>query len=127
MRERAQTRTRRAEAGTWFNCTHCGQTVVPDGAGAAHRNHCPWCLWSRHLDETPGDRAADCGGGMEPIAVWARPGGDWAIIHRCRSCGELHSNRIAGDDNELALVSLAVRAIGQPPFPLNRLSLPDDK
>ena len=59
---------------------------------------------------------------MEPIAVWLRPGGDWAIIHRCRTCGELHSNRIAGDDNELALIALAVRAISQPPFPLVRLS-----
>lgn len=59
---------------------------------------------------------------MEPIAVWSRPGGDWAIIHRCRSCGELRSNRIAGDDNELALVSLAVRAISQPPFPLAGLA-----
>ena len=59
---------------------------------------------------------------MEPIAVWVRPGGDWAIIHRCRTRGELRSNRIAGDDNELALVALAVRAISQPPFPLERLS-----
>jgi hypothetical protein len=73
------------------------------------------------VDDVPGDRAADCGGAMEPISVWVRRGGDWAIIHQCRKCGELHSNRIAGDDNELALVSLAVRAISQPPFPLDRL------
>jgi hypothetical protein len=59
---------------------------------------------------------------MEPIAVWARPGGDWAIIHRCRGCGVLHSNRIAGDDNELLLVALAVRALSAPPFPLSRLT-----
>jgi hypothetical protein len=59
---------------------------------------------------------------MEPIAVWVRPGGDWAILHRCRSCGAIHSNRIAGDDNELALVALAVRPISQPPFPLERLT-----
>ncbi len=72
----------------------------------------------------PGDRASDCCGAMEPIAVWARSGGDWAIIHRCRGCGHLQSTRIAGDDNELALVSLAVRAIGQPPFPLERLQSP---
>lgn len=58
---------------------------------------------------------------MEPIAVWSRRGGDWAIIHQCRKCGEMHSNRIAGDDNELALISLAVRAIAQPPFPLERI------
>jgi hypothetical protein len=100
---------------------HCGQPVVPETYGTAHRNHCPWCLWSRHLDDTPGDRAAACGGAMEPIAVWVRQGSEWAIIHRCRKCGELHSNRIAGDDDELALVSLAVRAIAQPPFPLERL------
>jgi len=59
---------------------------------------------------------------MEPIAVWVRPGGEWALIHRCRTCGELHSNRIAGDDNELALIALAVRAVAQPPFPLTRLA-----
>ena len=58
---------------------------------------------------------------MEPIAVWARRGGDWAIIHQCRTCGGLHSNRIAGDDNELALVAIAVKAIAQPPFPLSRV------
>jgi len=58
---------------------------------------------------------------MEPIAVWARRGGDWAVIHQCRSCGALHSNRIAGDDNEVALVAIAVRAIAQPPFPLSNL------
>lgn len=74
------------------------------------------------MDEEPGDRAAECRGGMEPIAVWARPGGDWAILHRCRSCGTIHSNRIAGDDNEIALVALATRAIAQPPFPLTRLT-----
>jgi hypothetical protein len=58
---------------------------------------------------------------MEPVAVWVRQKGEWAIIHRCRKCGELRSNRIAGDDNELALISLAVRAISQPAFPLERL------
>jgi hypothetical protein len=73
------------------------------------------------VDEEPGDRAEACHGAMEPIAVWARPGGDWAIIHKCRTCGHLSSNRIAGDDNELALISLAVRAIGNPPFPLHML------
>jgi hypothetical protein len=112
---------RPADANKWFHCIHCSQSVVPDAFGTSHRNHCPWCLWSKHVDDTPGDRSADCGGAMEPIAVWARPGGDWAIIHRCRACGELHSNRIAGDDNELALVAIAVRPISQPPFPLSRL------
>lgn len=113
---------RGAAAPAWFTCVHCAQPVSGESFGTTQRNHCPWCLWSKHLDEVPGDRAADCRGAMEPVAIWVRPGGDWAIIHRCRCCGALHSNRIAGDDNELALVSLAVRPIGQPAFPLERLA-----
>jgi hypothetical protein len=122
LRPKTRLKTRRNDTPQWFACVRCSQPIVPQSFGTAHRNHCPWCLWSRHVDETPGDRGADCRGAMEPIAVWARPGGEWAIIHRCRSCGELHSNRVAGDDNELALVALAVRAISQPPFPLERLT-----
>ena len=52
-----------------FTCKHCGRVVVPIGAGTQHRNHCPNCLTSLHLDNEPGDRAADCGGQMEPVAV----------------------------------------------------------
>ena len=121
MRPKTRSKTRRADAHAWFRCVRCGQPVTPQTYGTAHRNHCPWCLWSRHVDDVPGDRSAPCQGAMEPIAVWVRPGGEWALIHRCRSCGELHSNRVAGDDNELALVALAVRPISQPPFPLERL------
>ena len=55
-----------------FVCKVCGKTVVPTGAGSDHRNHCPYCLSSQHLDNEPGDRAAGCGGVMEPIAVWVR-------------------------------------------------------
>ena len=58
---------------------------------------------------------------MEPVAVWVRKGGEWAIIHRCRICGTLHSNRIAADDNQALLLSLAVRPLAQPPFPLDHL------
>ena len=96
-------------------------TVVCTGAGTGHRNHCPNCLHSVHLDIEPGDREADCGGVMEPIAVWVRKGGEWAIIHRCRLCGALSSNRIAADDNDLLLMSLAVKPLGNPPFPLDRM------
>ena len=67
-----------------FVCSCCGKTVVPTGAGSDHRNHCPYCLTSKHLDIDPGDRAADCGGAMEPVAVWVRKNGEWAIIHRCK-------------------------------------------
>jgi len=58
---------------------------------------------------------------MEPIAVWVRKDGEWAIVHRCRKCGIVRTNRIAGDDNEIVLMSLAVRPLARPPFPLDRL------
>jgi hypothetical protein len=105
-----------------FVCAHCGCAVTPQSFGTAHRNHCPRCLWSRHVDLRPGDRRSTCRGPMEPVAVWLRHGGEWALIHRCTECGALRSNRIAGDDNELSLISLAVRPLASPPFPLDTLS-----
>lgn len=45
----------------------------------------PNCLTSLHVDIEPGDRASDCGGHMEPVAVWVRRGGEWAIIHRLQA------------------------------------------
>ena len=104
-----------------FVCKVCGRTVVSDGAGSDHRNHCPYCLSSQHLDITPGDREADCGGVMEPIAVWVRKNGEWALIHRCKICGALSSNRIAADDNPMKLMSLAMKPVSSPPFPLERI------
>lgn len=104
-----------------FECRVCGRQVIPEGAGSAHRNHCPNCLSSLHVDLEPGDRAADCGGIMEPIAVWVRKGGEWAIVHRCRRCGALSSNRTAGDDNPMKLMSIAMKPLSSPPFPLERI------
>jgi hypothetical protein len=62
---------------------------------------------------------------MQPVALWVRDG-EWVLIHRCRECGILHPNRVAGDDNELALLSIAVRPLAQPPFPLDALLQPAD-
>ena len=104
-----------------FLCRHCGHAADRDPPGTRHRNHCPNCLWSVHVDRTPGDRASPCRGLMEPIAVWVRERGEWALVHRCRSCGDLKSNRVAGDDNPLPLMSLAVKALASPPFPLELL------
>ncbi|MDL2225584.1 RNHCP domain-containing protein [Eubacteriales bacterium OttesenSCG-928-M02] len=104
-----------------FTCKTCGRLVVSAGAGTDHRNHCPNCLSSLHLDDSPGDRAADCGGIMEPVALWARKNGEWAIIHRCKRCGTLSSNRIAADDNPMKLMSIAMGPLASPPFPIERI------
>jgi RNHCP domain-containing protein len=101
-----------------FRCGHCRLDVSIDAVGTAHRNHCPNCLWSRHVDDSPGDRAAECGSLMEPIAITVRGNGEWVLVHRCRGCDELHLNRTAGDDNPLMLMRLAVQPLAQPPFPM---------
>ena len=104
-----------------FACKVCGRLMTPGNAGSDHRNHCSNCLCSLHVDIEPGDRAAVCGGIMEPVAVWVRKGGEWAIIHRCRRCGVLSSNRSAADDNPMKLMSIALRPLCEPPFPLERI------
>lgn len=107
--------------GDIFTCKKCGREVIPDGAGSSHRNHCPNCLTSLHVDIEPGDRASDCGGHMEPIAVWVKKNGEWAIIHRCRACGKIAANRIAADDNPMMLMAIAMKPVSSPPFPLERI------
>lgn len=54
---------------------------------------------------------------MEAIAIWVRSD-EWVLLHRCMGCGVIHPNRIAPDDNEALLLSLAARPLGRPAFPL---------
>ena len=108
----------RSTSPSYLKCRHCGTEFSLDAPGTLHRNHCPWCLWSVHLDDTPGDRASDCRGSMEPIAVSARPDGEWLLVHRCCTCHAIHANRIAGDDSERELLALAVRPLARAPFPI---------
>jgi hypothetical protein len=65
---------------------------------------------------------------MEPIGISVCYDDEWSILHRCKDCGFIRANRIAGDDNQLALLSLAVRPLGRTPFPIHhmRLTMPMD-
>ena len=103
-----------------FLCQSCGQSVAPVLNGGKHRNHCPHCLCSFHVDILPGDRRASCRGIMKPISIWIRKGGEWSLIHRCEKCGTIRSNRVASDDNETVLFTLAASFLTQLPFPANR-------
>ena len=105
-----------------FTCIVCGYHVAAAAFGTRHRNHCPRCLWSRHVDESPGDRQSSCREPMEPIGIEVRPGGEWAVIHRCTACHAIKVNRIAGDDQERALLALALRPLAHPAFPLDGMS-----
>ena len=60
-----------------FRCGHCKMMVGALPSGGRNRNHCPYCLYSRHVDtNTPGDRAATCGSSMRPIGRFARRNGE---------------------------------------------------
>ena len=111
------------ERGEAFRCVGCRALDIPMAApGTAHRNHCPHCLTSLHVDRrVPGDRAAGCRGRMSALCLSAREDGEWMLIHLCRTCGELSANRIAGDDNALALVRMAVRPLADSRVPVRAL------
>jgi DNA-directed RNA polymerase subunit RPC12/RpoP len=82
---------------TSFVCAHCG-LKAPPLANGSYRNHCPYCLYSLHVDENPGDRAADCGGLLEPTCVDYSAKKGWIIVSRCQKCGVIKRNKAALDD-----------------------------
>lgn len=83
-----------------FRCRHCQRLVCPLPSGGQHRNHCPFCLHSRHVDDrVPGDRASPCGTKMAPLGAFQRQDGEHVIVHRCLACGIERFNRIAADDD----------------------------
>jgi predicted RNA-binding Zn-ribbon protein involved in translation (DUF1610 family) len=92
-----------------FVCVNCGRKVEP--LGYSSRNHCPFCLWSVHVDINPGDRANPCGAPMRPVRVETDPRKGFVIVHECTACGEIRRCRAANgadvqpDDVEL-LISL---------------------
>jgi hypothetical protein len=90
-----------------FRCRHCKLMVGPLPSGGRHRNHCPYCLYSRHVDErVPGDRASACGASMAPVGVFTRPDGEQALVHRCLGCGIVRHNRLAADDLDALVLDL---------------------
>ncbi len=97
-----------------FKCVHCRRFIGPPLSGGHHRNHCPFCLYSRHVDDrVPGDRMSLCGASMQPIGTFQRPNGEFVLVHRCPGCGFERFNRIAADDDfdlVLALPSLPPRS-----------------
>ncbi len=98
-----------------FRCAVCGREVPPLASGG-YRNHCPFCLWSRHVDKAPGDRKESCGGLMEPIGLDQTGKKGFVILHRCTRCGVVRRNKAALDDpvpdNWDNLVKLAQSAGG---------------
>jgi len=93
-----------------FLCKHCLTYVCAATllSGVQNRNHCPYCLWSRHLDLwAAGDRLAACKALMRPVGLTVKTThkkygtnqGELMLIHACTDCGRLSFNRIAADDD----------------------------
>ncbi|MCB9759333.1 MAG: RNHCP domain-containing protein [Alphaproteobacteria bacterium] len=106
--EAAQVRRNTVRVDEAFVCGHCGASVPPGGARV--RDHCPRCLRSLHVDVVPGDRAARCGGLMDPVGIEITAG-ETRILYRCRRCGHAHRCRAHDDDLTEALAA-ASRAAG---------------
>src|SRR5512135_2552693 len=92
-----------------FECLYCHVFVSAEPAlsGVQNRNHCPYCLWSRHLDLfRPGDRLAACREKMRPVGLALKKTakkygprlGELILVHLCLECGKVSINRIAADD-----------------------------
>ena len=101
-----------------FVCVHCGREVKP--LGYSSRNHCPFCLWSRHVDINPGDRANPCGGDLEPISAEPDPKKGYVIISTCQKCGEIRRCRAAHEakvqpDDLMLIIKLTARGKAERP------------
>lgn len=107
---------------THFTCVSCGIIVCCDPllAGVQNRNHCPYCLYSRHMDwRAAGDRLSSCRRPMEPLGLTTKVSrnkyarerdGELMLVHRCAGCGQLAINRIAADDIAENLLDIFARS-----------------
>lgn len=85
-----------------FVCEHCGQSVV----GSGYTNHCPKCLWSKHVDVNPGDRQESCGGLMKPIDLETKAS-EQVIIQHCVKCGFERKNKVVKDDDVAEVIKIS--------------------
>ncbi len=114
---RRSKRNGRNETEDGFQCKHCHNFVSSLNllSGVQNRNHCPYCLWSRHVDLfAAGDRLSACKAPMRPLGLTIKSthkkygprNGELMLIHLCTDCGQFSINRIAADDNAETLMEL---------------------
>ena len=87
-----------------FICLNCGVKVKKLNYTA--RDHCPNCLYSKHVDINPGDRSNTCQGLLEPIGI-EKHKDIFKIIYKCQKCKKIHKNIIANDDNMNLIINLS--------------------
>ena len=88
-----------------FVCEYCGKNVPK--LGYSCRNHCPFCLHSKHVDKNPGDRQETCQGLLKPIGLEINSKKGYVIIFECKKCGAIRKNKMAKDDNMDLIIQLS--------------------
>lgn len=87
-----------------FICKHCGKEVLP--LGYSSRDHCPYCLYSIHIDINPGDRQNKCLGMLKPIGI-EKYKDTYKILYKCEKCNKNHKNIIAKDDDMNEIINIS--------------------
>lgn len=90
-----------------FVCKNCGFSVKGNG----YTNHCPKCLWSRHVDDNPGDRENQCKGMMKPVGAFLK-NGKWGLAHKCIKCGKEKTVFLSQIDSMEKLAEVVKRKTG---------------
>jgi DNA-directed RNA polymerase subunit RPC12/RpoP len=88
-----------------FVCENCGKLVSK--LNYTTRDHCPYCLYSKHVDINPGDRANPCKGLLKPIGI-EKFKDTYKILYKCEKCNKEHKNIIAKDDDYDLIINLSV-------------------
>lgn len=83
-----------------FVCENCKHTMKGNG----YTNHCSQCLFSKHVDVNPGDRANTCQGLMQPVAFDGKKG----ILHQCILCKFERYNKLQPEDNFDKIIELSI-------------------
>lgn len=89
-----------------FICEHCGKEVKK--AEYTARDHCPYCLYSKHVDINPGDRENTCRGLLKPIGI-EKFKDTYKIIYRCEKCNQEHKNIMANDDDMQEIIRISIQ------------------
>lgn len=87
-----------------FVCEYCHSEVSP--LIYSSRDHCPICLYSKHVDINPGDRKNNCKGLLKPIGI-EKFRDTYKILYKCEKCGQLHKNIMAKDDNMNKIIEIS--------------------
>ena len=90
-----------------FNCEKCGMKVTKLNYTA--RDHCPFCLYSKHVDVNPGDRKNECKGMLRPIGI-EKYKDTYKILYKCEKCNQYHKNIIANDDDLNKIIEISIQS-----------------